>query len=165
MNMTNIYYEQMPSPIGPLFLVADDDGLREVRFELDRRPHVASDGWVHSSHKLAEVRRQLEEYFAGERMTFELVLKPIGTYFQQSVWQALTTIAYAQTASYGQISRQIERPKASRAVGAANGRNPIPIIIPCHRVIGSNGTLTGFAGGLAAKQWLLEHEIKCRRLD
>lgn len=165
MNMTNIYYEQMPSPIGPLFLVADDDGLREVRFELDRRPHVASDGWVHSPHKLAEVRRQLEEYFAGERMTFELMLKPIGTDFQQSVWQALTTIAYSQTASYGQISRQIERPKASRAVGAANGRNPIPIIIPCHRVIGSNGTLTGFAGGLAAKQWLLEHEIKCRRHD
>ena len=165
MNMTNIYYEQMPSPIGPLFLVADDDGLREVRFELDRRSHVASDGWVHSPHKLAEVRRQLEEYFAGERMTFELLLKPIGTDFQQSVWQALTTITYAQTASYGQISRQIERPKASRAVGAANGRNPIPIIIPCHRVIGSNGTLTGFAGGLAAKQWLLEHEIKCRRHD
>lgn len=165
MNMTNIYYEQMPSPIGPLFLVADDDGLREVRFELDRRSHVASDGWVHSPHKLAEVRRQLEEYFAGERMTFELLLKPIGTDFQQSVWQALTTITYAQTASYGQISRQIERPKASRAVGAANGRNPIPIIIPCHRVIGSNGTLTGFAGGLAAKQWLLEHEVKCRRHD
>lgn len=104
-----------------------------------------------------------EEYFAGERQTFDLFLKPLGTDFQQSVWQALTTIPFAVTTSYGQISQQIHRPKASRAVGAANGRNPIPIIIPCHRVIGSNGTLTGFAGGLAAKQWLLEHEIKCRR--
>ena len=162
MNMTQIYYEQMPSPIGPLFLVADDDGLREVRFELDRRPHVPQDGWMHSPQKLAEVRRQLEEYFSGERLMFDLPLKPLGTEFQQSVWHALTTIPYAVTTSYGQISQQIQRPKASRAVGAANGRNPIPIIIPCHRVIGSNGTLTGFAGGLAVKQWLLEHEMKCQ---
>ena len=162
--MTNIYYEQMPSPIGPLFLVADDEGLREVRFELERRAHAPQDGWVHSAQKLAEVRRQLEEYFAGERLTFDLFLKPQGTDFQQSVWHALTTIPYAVTTSYGQISQQIQRPKASRAVGAANGRNPIPIIIPCHRVIGSNGTLTGFAGGLAAKQWLLEHEMKCQGL-
>ena len=162
MNMTQIYYEQMPSPIGPLFLVADDEGLREVRFELDRRPHTPLDGWVHSAQKLAEVRRQLEEYFAGKRLTFDLPLKPLGTEFQQSVWQALTTIPYAVTTSYGQISQQILRPKASRAVGAANGRNPIPIIIPCHRVIGGNGTLTGFGGGLAAKQWLLEHEMKCQ---
>ncbi len=162
--MTQIYYEQMPSPIGPLFLVADDEGLREVRFELERRAHAPQDGWVHSAQKLAEVRRQLEEYFAGERLTFDLFLKPQGTDFQQSVWHALTTIPYAVTTSYGQISQQIQRPKASRAVGAANGRNPIPIIIPCHRVIGSNGTLTGFAGGLAAKQWLLEHEMKCQGL-
>ena len=164
MNMTTIYYEEMPSPIGPLFLVADDEGLREVRFELERRAHAPQDGWVHSAQKLAEVRRQLEEYFAGERLTFDLFLKPQGTDFQQSVWHALTTIPYAVTTSYGQISQQIQRPKASRAVGAANGRNPIPIIIPCHRVIGSNGTLTGFAGGLAAKQWLLEHEMKCQGL-
>ena len=162
--MTQIYYEQMSSPIGPLFLVADDEGLREVRFELERRAHAPQDGWVHSAQKLAEVRRQLEEYFAGERLTFDLFLKPQGTDFQQSVWHALTTIPYAVTTSYGQISQQIQRPKASRAVGAANGRNPIPIIIPCHRVIGSNGTLTGFAGGLAAKQWLLEHEMKCQGL-
>ena len=162
MNMTQIYYEQMPSPIGPLFLVADDEGLREVRFELDRRPHTPQEGWVHSPQKLAEVRRQLEEYFSGDRLTFNLPLKLLGTEFQQSVWHALTTIPYAVTTSYGRISQQIQRPKASRAVGAANGRNPIPIIIPCHRVIGSNGTLTGFAGGLAVKQWLLEHEMKCQ---
>ena len=108
------------------------------------------------------MRRQLEAYFAGQRQTFDLPLKPLGTAFQQCVWQALTTIPYAATTSYGRISQQIQRPKASRAVGAANGRNPIPIIIPCHRVIGSNGTLTGFSGGLAAKQWLLEHELKCQ---
>jgi len=164
--MTQIYYEQMPSPIGPLFLVADDEGLREIRFELERRAHTPQAHWEHAPHKLAEVRRQLDEYFAGERTTFDLPLKPLGTEFQQLVWQALTTIGYAQTASYGQIAQQIHRPKASRAVGAANGRNPIPIIIPCHRVIGSNGTLTGFAGGLAAKQWLLGREAaaseKCR---
>lgn len=158
--MTQVYYEQMPSPIGPLFLVADDEGLREVRFELDRRPHTALAGWLHSPHKLAQVRQQLEAYFAGELQTFDLLLRPQGTDFQRDVWQALSTIPYAVTTSYGQISLQINRPKACRAVGAANGRNPIPIIIPCHRVIGSNGTLTGFGGGLAAKQWLLEHEQK-----
>lgn len=160
--MTQVYYDQMPSPIGPLFLVADDEGLREVRFELDRCPQTPLDIWLHSPQKLAEVRRQLEAYFAGQRQAFDLPLKLLGTEFQQCVWQALTTIPYAATTSYGRISQQIQRPKASRAVGAANGRNPIPIIIPCHRVIGSNGTLTGFSGGLAAKQWLLEHELKCQ---
>ena len=162
--MTRIYYDQMPSPIGPLFLVADDEGLREVRFELDRRPHTPLAGWVHSAPKLAEARRQLEEYFSGTRLVFDLSLKPVGTAFQQSVWGALTTIPYAATTSYGQISQQILRPKASRAVGAANGRNPIPIIIPCHRVIGSNGSLTGFGGGLPTKRALLELEKGQRTL-
>ena len=157
--MTLIYDAQMPSPIGPLFLVADDEGLREVRFASERRAHSPEQGWLHSPQKLAEVRRQLEAYFAGERHTFDLPLTPQGTPFQQMVWQALTTIPFAMTTSYGRLSQQIRRPTASRAVGAANGRNPIPIIIPCHRVIGSNGKLTGFAGGLAAKQWLLEHEL------
>ena len=160
--MSQIYFDQMPSPIGPLFLVADDEGLREVRFELEKRPHEPLHDWVHSAQKLAQVRHQLEAYFSGERQVFDLPLKPQGTEFQQSVWRALTTIAYAATTSYGQLAQQLDRPTASRAVGAANGRNPIPIIIPCHRVIGSNGTLTGFAGGLAAKQWLLEHEMKCQ---
>ena len=160
--MSQIYFDQMPSPIGPLFLVADDEGLREVRFELEKRPHEPLHGWVHSAQELTQVRHQLEAYFSGERQAFDLPLKPQGTEFQQSVWRALTTIAYAATTSYGQLAQQLDRPTASRAVGAANGRNPIPIIIPCHRVIGSNGTLTGFAGGLAAKQWLLEHEMKCQ---
>jgi len=158
--MTRIYYEYMPSPVGPLLLVADDEGLRQIRFELEHRPHAPLAEWEHSPQKLAEVSRQLEAYFAGERYTFDLPLKPLGTEFQQSVWQALMTIPYAATTSYGQLSQLILRPKASRAVGAANGRNPIPIIIPCHRVIGSNGSLTGFSGGLATKQWLLEHELK-----
>lgn len=160
--MSQIYFDQMPSPIGLLFLVADDEGLREVRFELEKRPHEPLHGWVHSAQKLAQVRHQLEAYFSGELHAFNLPLKPQGTEFQQSVWRALTTIPYAQTTSYGQLAQQLDRPTASRTVGAANGRNPIPIIIPCHRVIGSNGTLTGFAGGLAAKQWLLEHEMKCQ---
>ncbi|WP_300719770.1 methylated-DNA--[protein]-cysteine S-methyltransferase [Pseudomonas sp.] len=160
--MTQLYYEQMPSPIGPLYLVASDQGLHEVRFEVELRPHTPLQGWLHSPQKLAQVRRQLEAYFAGERQVFELPLAPHGTAFQQTVWRALSTIPYGATTSYGQISQHIQRPTASRAVGAANGRNPIPIIIPCHRVIGSNGALTGFSGGLAAKQWLLEHEQACQ---
>ncbi len=107
---------------------------------------------------LVEAARQLAEYFAGERTTFELRLAPLGTAFQQLVWRALTTIPFGETRTYGQQAVLVERPSASRAVGAANGKNPIGIIVPCHRVIGSNGTLTGYAGGLAMKQFLLEHE-------
>ncbi len=107
---------------------------------------------------LVETARQLAEYFAGDRRTFDLPLAPEGTGFQQLVWRALTTIPFGETRTYGQQAQLIKRPSASRAVGAANGKNPIGIIVPCHRVIGSNGTLTGYAGGLAMKQWLLEHE-------
>ncbi|CAD5199337.1 methylated-DNA--[protein]-cysteine S-methyltransferase [Pseudomonas sp. FEN] len=155
-----IYYDIIPSPIGPMMLVADDNGLRELRFELDSRPQTPLAGWLHAPDKLARVRTQLAEYFAGERMEFDLLLNMLGTDFQKDVWQALLTIPYGVTASYGEISQQINRPKASRAVGAANGRNPVPVIVPCHRVIGSNGSLTGFGGGLAAKQWLLAHESR-----
>ena len=119
--------------------MADDEGLREVRFELEKRPHEPLHGWVHSAQKLAQVRHQLEAYFSGELHAFNLPLKPQGTEFQQSVWRALTTIPYAQTTSYGQLAQQLDRPTASRAVGAANGRNPIPIITTgcrgCMRVI------------------------------
>ncbi len=160
MTANPIYYDIIPSPIGPMMLVADDDGLRELRFELDYRPQTPLDSWVHAPDKLAQVRTQLEEYFAGERVEFDLKLNMQGTDFQKDVWQALVTIPYGVTTSYGEISRQINRPKASRAVGAANGRNPVPVIVPCHRVIGSNGSLTGFGGGLAAKQWLLELESR-----
>ncbi|AMB86772.1 cysteine methyltransferase [Pseudomonas agarici] len=160
MTASQIYYDVIPSPIGPMMLVADDEGLRELRFELDYRPQTPLTGWLHAPEKLAAVRRQLEEYFAGERLEFDLKLNMQGTDFQREVWDALTTIPYGVVTSYGQICQQIDRPKAARAVGAANGRNPVPVIVPCHRVIGSNGTLTGFGGGLAAKQWLLEHESR-----
>lgn len=107
---------------------------------------------------LVETARQLAAYFAGERQVFDLPLAPEGTAFQQMVWTALTKIPFGETRTYGQQAALIRRPSASRAVGAANGKNPIGIIVPCHRVIGTNGTLTGYAGGLAMKQWLLEHE-------
>lgn len=101
---------------------------------------------------------QLDEYFAGNRTTFTVALSPQGTDFQQRVWRALMQVGYGDTVSYGNIAKQLGKPKASRAVGAANGANPIPIIIPCHRIIGANGKLTGFGGGLPTKQWLLAHE-------
>lgn len=107
---------------------------------------------------LARAAAQLAEYFAGERHTFELPLAPDGTLFQQLVWRTLIGIPFGETWSYGALARAIDRPSASRAVGAANGRNPLAIVVPCHRVIGGSGALTGYAGGMVAKQWLLEHE-------
>jgi len=107
---------------------------------------------------LAAAAAQLTEYFAGERQQFDLALAGVGTNFQQLVWRALTTIPYGETWTYGELARAIGRPSASRAVGAANSKNPLGIIVPCHRVIGASGELTGYAGGVAAKQWLLEHE-------
>lgn len=109
---------------------------------------------------LALAARQLDEYFAGERREFDLPLAPRGTGFQERVWRALLAIPFGVTRSYGELARTIGRPSASRAVGAANGKNPIAIIVPCHRVIGANGTLTGYGGGLPIKRWLLEHEAK-----
>jgi methylated-DNA-[protein]-cysteine S-methyltransferase len=142
------------SPLGPLRLYGDGDELTGV-YMTDQAPPEAREG---SSRVLEDTARQLAEYFAGERRTFDLPLAPRGTGFQQIVWRALTRISYAETASYGELARSIGRPSASRAVGAANGRNPISIIVPCHRVVGADGTLTGYAGGLPAKRWLLAHE-------
>jgi methylated-DNA-[protein]-cysteine S-methyltransferase len=116
------------------------------------------DIWRPDDRAFPEVKRQLLAYFSGELTSFELSLSPQGTEFQRQVWQALRTIPYGQTRSYGDVAKQIGRPLASRAVGAANGRNPLPIVIPCHRVIGSTGTLTGFGGGLEAKATLLRLE-------
>ena len=150
-------YKTIASPVGELKLVASDRGLVAVLWENDdpdrvRLGHLVEDR-AHAI--LIEAERQLEEYFAGERDSFAVPLDFRGTAFQKSVWQALLTIPFGETRSYGDIARQVGRPGASRAVGAANGRNPISIIAPCHRVIGSNGALTGFAGGLAAKEYLL----------
>ncbi|HTT05360.1 MAG TPA: methylated-DNA--[protein]-cysteine S-methyltransferase [Steroidobacteraceae bacterium] len=150
----------MASPLGDLTLVASERGLAAILWENDRPGRVRLGNCVEDGNHpvLRETRRQLCEYFAGERRVFSLPLDFSGTVFQRRVWQALLTIPYGETRSYGHIARQIGQPRAVRAVGAANGRNPISIIAPCHRVIGSSGRLTGFAGGLAAKAQLLALE-------
>lgn len=153
-------YMLMPSPVGQLTLVARHDKLSAILWETERANRVrlgelraADDNPV-----LLETERQLTEYFAGQRDRFELELEFTGTDFQNQVWRALLTIPFGETRSYSQIAQQIGNPNAVRAVGAANGRNPISIIAPCHRVIGASGGLTGFAGGLEAKQYLLALE-------
>ena len=150
----------MQSPVGTLTLVARGERLAAVLWEEERENRVRL-GEVHRDDEqpiLREAARQLEEYFAGKRQRFELALDFAGTAFQRQVWAALLTIPFGQTRSYSDIARQIGNPSAVRAVGAANGRNPISIIAPCHRVIGASGSLTGFAGGLTAKQYLLALE-------
>ncbi len=165
MNAETIHVDGMPSPVGRLLLLADAQGLREIRFETERHPRPVSPHWVRSSSALAFAREQLEEYFAGTRTGFDLPLHPQGTAFQLTVWEELARIPYAETISYGELARRIGQPQAMRAVGAANGRNPLPIVVPCHRVIGSNGSLTGFGGGLPAKQFLLGWERRIAHGD
>ncbi|WP_458072071.1 methylated-DNA--[protein]-cysteine S-methyltransferase [Rhodanobacter sp. BL-MT-08] len=155
-----IYYDDMDSPIGVLRLVADEHGLREVRFAEPRHPRSTPGEWIRASQPLAFARVQLQEYFSGERVAFDLPLHPLGTPFQLSVWRELVRIPYGATASYGDIAKRIDNPAAVRAVGAANAQNPLPIVVPCHRVIGSNGSLTGFGGGLPTKEFLLALEQK-----
>jgi methylated-DNA-[protein]-cysteine S-methyltransferase len=155
----------MPSPIGRLRLAADAQGLREVWFETGRHQKAPAPHWVRDAGRLAFARRQLEEYFAGTRQVFDLPLHPIGTPFQLAVWRALAKIPYGTTTSYGEMARRIGQPQAVRAVGAANGRNPLPIVLPCHRVIGSDGSLTGFGGGLPTKRFLLAMEDRYARGD
>ena len=153
-------YKIMPSPVGELTLVARGDALAAVLWQDDKPTRVPL-GELHEdgTHPvLLQTQQQLREYFAGTRQQFELPLDFAGTDFQKQVWQALLTIPFGQTRSYGEIAQQIGRPAAVRAVGAANGRNPVSIIAPCHRVIGASGALTGFAGGLEAKQTLLALE-------
>jgi len=142
------------TPIGPLRLYGESDELVGV----DLPDRDALDGVERRTDVLVRTADQLAEYFAGQRQDFDLPLAPRGTGFQTLVWRTLMRIPYGETWSYGQLARAIRRPAASRAVGAANGRNPIPIIMPCHRVIGSNGSLTGYGGGLPIKRWLLDHE-------
>jgi methylated-DNA-[protein]-cysteine S-methyltransferase len=149
-------YRYHDSPIGPLLLAADEAGLRQLQMQPQQLPLEAH--WQPAVSQLDEVCRQLDEYFAGQRRHFELSLAPMGSAFQLAVWQALRQIPYGETRSYRQLAVQLGRPQAMRAVGAANGANPIAIIVPCHRVIGSNGTLTGFAGGLERKATLLRLE-------
>lgn len=154
------FFKMVESPIGGLKLVASNDGLGAILWENDNpkrvRLNIVAEDENHPV--LLETERQLKEYFSGRRKMFDLELDFVGTEFQKKVWQALLTIPFGETRSYGQIAEQIGSPKAVRAVGAANGRNPISIIAPCHRVIGSTGELTGFAGGLEAKAHLLDLE-------
>lgn len=150
-----MFWTVVDSPIDELMLLGDEAGLSQLQM----LPHPAPpDGAEHDPAALAPVAAQLAAYFAGERTDFELPLSPHGTVFQQKVWTALRGIPYGRTTSYGELATEIGQPTASRAVGLANGRNPLAVIVPCHRVIGANGSLTGFGGGLDRKRWLLEHE-------
>ncbi len=144
------------SPVGPLTLISNGAALTDVQFENPRYAYTPAPAG--NDAILDAARRQLDQYFAGKLRAFDLPLAPQGTAFQQRVWQALLTIPYGMTRSYGQQAAAIGSPQASRAVGLANGRNPISIIIPCHRVIGANGSLTGYGGGMERKQLLLELE-------
>ena len=160
-----IRYCELPSPIGVLTLAGDEKALREIHFSrgshAKRRPSEELSA-PSVAAPLREAVAQLEAYFAGRLSRFDLPLSLEGTPFQQECWSILRSIPYGETVSYGEIARRIGRPAASRAVGAANGSNPIPIIVPCHRVIGSNGSLTGFGGGLSIKRQLLELELRHR---
>ena len=148
-----------PSPVGPLQLVADGDGrLTHLLFEHGGRTSPVVTAARQDRAPLASVLAQLDEYFDGVRHEFDLPVAPHGTAFQLSAWAALRDIPYGQTRSYAQQAAAIGRPAAVRAVGAANGRNPVSIVVPCHRVVGAAGSLTGYGGGLAAKRWLLAHE-------
>ena len=152
-------YRHVDSPVGPLLLAADDAGLRLIEFPSPRHPMSRCQDWTRGDHPVLErAQRQLDRYFEGALRVFDLPLAPRGTEFQCAVWQALATIPFGRTLSYAQLAAQLGRPSATRAVGAANGRNPLPIVLPCHRVIGADGSLTGFGGGLPTKQFLLRLE-------
>jgi methylated-DNA-[protein]-cysteine S-methyltransferase len=154
-----MYYDYFDTGlIGTLTLVGDDAGLWRVEFEKKKTALVIGQEWQRNPDYFALAKKQLTAYFSGELQQFDLALAPKGTAFQLSVWEALKKIPYGELASYGEIATAIGNPKAVRAVGGANARNPIPIIIPCHRVIGSDGSLTGFGGGLTTKQRLIDLE-------
>ncbi|MGB0878650.1 MAG: methylated-DNA--[protein]-cysteine S-methyltransferase [Mycobacterium sp.] len=155
--MESMRYRTVDSPVGKLTLAGTEDRLRHLRM-VDQTYEPDRAGWEPADTAFAAAVDQLEEYFAGQRTEFELELEMAGTPFQRRVWSALMTIPYGQTRSYGEIAMQLDAPGASRAVGLANGRNPIAIIVPCHRVIGANGKLTGYGGGLSRKRALLDLE-------
>ncbi len=150
--------QRMPSPVGVLTLFADDAHLRGIRFPRERHPSKLAATSEGGNAVLREARAQLDGYFAGKLRRFDLPLAPQGTEFQRETWIMLSHIPYGETWSYAQLAARLGKPSALRAVGAANGRNPLPIVLPCHRVIGADGSLTGFGGGLATKQFLLQLE-------
>ncbi|HYD47683.1 MAG TPA: methylated-DNA--[protein]-cysteine S-methyltransferase [Terriglobales bacterium] len=154
-----MFHSYLDTPIGRLLLVSDGEVLIEIHFESDGQPVAAPPDSRADDTALAQAARELSEYFSGRRRSFEVAIGfRRGTEFQREVWQALRDIPFGTTISYGELARRVRRPNGFRAVGAANGRNPLPIVVPCHRVIGSDGTLTGFGGGLPTKQHLLQLE-------
>lgn len=153
-----IRFDMLDTPCGPLLVAINRQGLAHVDFVNGLRPMPDQQAWQRDSTALAPYLSEFAAYFAGQLRSFSLPCAPVGTPFQQEVWQLLTTIPYGQTRSYGDLAAQLGKPGASRAVGAANGRNPLSIIVPCHRVIGKNGHLTGYAGGLNIKATLLRLE-------
>jgi methylated-DNA-[protein]-cysteine S-methyltransferase len=152
--MTTTYTTTIDSPVGPLLLTSDGESLTRLLFDVRPDPSWSTEPCA----LLDRAVTQLREYFAGERTTFDLPLDPAGTPFQLTVWMALRDIPYAETINYGQLATRVGNARASRAVGLANGRNPISIVVPCHRVIGANGSLTGYGGGLDRKRTLLDLE-------
>jgi methylated-DNA-[protein]-cysteine S-methyltransferase len=151
-------YTTIDSPIGALLVARDDEGITALLLPHGRRPAAPAPDWTRDDADFADVRAQLAEYFAGDRTTFELPLHLVGSAFQRRVWAALLEIPCGETTSYGALAAAIGAPGAARAVGLANGQNPIAVIVPCHRVIGADGSLTGYGGGLPTKRWLLAHE-------
>jgi methylated-DNA-[protein]-cysteine S-methyltransferase len=155
---TPLYFTYLPSPLGQLLLTASANGLRGLWIMGEKHCPALPPQAEENPAAFTSAAAQLTEYFSGTRQHFELPLEPLGTPFQLEAWAALQKIPYGETRTYQQQAAAIQRPAAIRAIGTANGRNPLSIIVPCHRVIGANGTLTGYGGGLAAKQWLLDHE-------
>lgn len=153
-----MYYYIIESPICPILLAGDEEGLKHLIFMKSERKMEIPEGWVENKEFFSEAVRQLEAYFSGKLKSFDLKLAPEGTDFQKSVWKALCEIPYGETRTYKEISISIGKPRAYRAVGLANHRNPVAIVIPCHRVIGSDGKLTGYASGLDVKEFLLKLE-------
>lgn len=155
-------YDFFETPVGKLFLVQNARGLSHILFDNGRQPLRIDRDWKRDAAALRDVHDQLDAYFAGTLREFDLPLAPEGTEFQQAVWRELALIPYGETTSYGYIARRVADVSASRAVGAANGQNPLSIVVPCHRVIGANGSLTGYGGGLPRKRFLLDHEQRYR---
>ena len=157
--MADVNYAYLETPVGTLLVAGDKTAVRRIYFPKRGKAMQPEPGWTASANgPVGAALRQLSEYFAGRRTDFDLSLAPAGTAFQRAVWQRLREIPYAQTISYGELARRVGNPKAARAVGSANGANPLPIVIPCHRVIAGDGTVGGFGGGLPTKQILLALE-------
>ncbi len=160
MTRSTVLYTTRDSPLGELLLVGDGQSLTGLYMQAQKYAREVQEGWRRDAKAFRTIDEQLTAYFAGELRTFDLSLAPYGTDFQRTVWRALLNIEFGTTTTYGEIARRIGSPNAPRAVGLANGHNPIGIIVPCHRVIGANGSLTGYGGGIERKRWLLAHEAQ-----